>query len=100
MAEMTDALRAEWQRRWAGGDWFTSRYEAALSRIEDHTDGDNPYWLAPADGTSVVPGDSELFDEMGGEESPEDARKRAFEILALADLAETRLARGERQHGD
>jgi len=96
MAEMTDELRALWQRR-QDRPWFVNQYEAALARIEDHTgDPSNPYFEAPADGTSAIPGCEVLADVMGSEMPVEEARSIAFELLALADLAETTPVRSER----
>jgi hypothetical protein len=69
---------------WARG------YEAAVERIEDHTDdAENPYWHSPADAVDAVPGERVVLDEYGGEESIESVRHRAFELLVMADLAET-----------
>ena len=100
MAEMTDELRALWQSR-QDRPWFVNQYEAALARIEDHTDDDaNPYFEAPADGTCAIPGCEALGDAMGSEIPIEEARSIAFQLLALADLAETTPARSEPTHGD
>lgn len=90
MAEFGDALRAMWAARAASaGGWFAPQYEDAVARIKDETgDAENPYWLSPSDGTSAIPGEGEIYNEYGGEEPIEEARRRAFEVLVLADLAE------------
>jgi hypothetical protein len=98
MVAMTDELRALWQGRAVmetSSGWFADGYEAAMRRIEDCTDlPDNPYWRSPADESSAIPGDDTIWDEMGGPESIENARRRAFELLVLADLAQSSLPRG------
>lgn len=98
MVEINDALHALWQERAVietKRGWFTGSYEAAMGRVEDCTDlPDNPYWRSPADESSAAPGDDTIWDEMGGPESIENARRRAFELLVLADLAESSLPRG------
>ncbi len=78
-----------WQKRIADDpSWWSHAYEAAVDRIEDHSDDpSNPYWESPANESSACPGPVILgFD--GSEESPDELRARAFELLALADLAE------------
>ncbi|HEU4975711.1 MAG TPA: hypothetical protein VFT50_11520 [Baekduia sp.] len=67
--------------------WFARHYEAAVARIEDHTnDEENPYYHSPAEEADAYYGPV-VLNEFGGEESPEEARERAFELLVLADLA-------------
>lgn len=78
--------------------YWAHEYEEAVERIEDHSaDSENPYFHSDADNSDALPG--VLMDEMGGYETPEDARRRGFELLALADLAEV-LAAGSEPEGE
>lgn len=83
--EFTGDLKALWRQRHYA--WFKDHYEAAVARIEDHTGNpENPYYHSPADTTDAYFGPV-ILNEFGGEESPNEARERAFELLVLADIA-------------
>lgn len=67
--------------------WFREQYDQAVGRIEDRTaDSRNPYFYSPTNEMSSYFGPV-VLDDFGGEMTPETARKAAFELLALADLA-------------
>lgn len=69
------------------GAWWKQHYEEAVARIEDHANHpENPYYHAPTANEDAFHGPV-ILDEFGGESTPEDARRRAFELLVLADLA-------------
>lgn len=107
MVEMTDELRALWWKRRGqilqdakregsiSSDWWTGQYEAALSRIKfERKTSDGPsYWSASATEMFAWVGDDTLWD-CGWPVSIENARRVAFETLALCDLAEASLPRG------
>lgn len=88
-----DDLNAIWQDRAIAPNragWFTAGYEAAIERIEDHTDDPrNPYYYGPKfDGSGFQALDGPLVNDEFCELKPDEAREIAFEMLALADLAE------------
>lgn len=83
-----DSLRALFIDRLTKNQaWFADNYAAAVERVKDHSGDPDPYWESQANEMSACPGPV-LLDEFGGEETPTQARERAFELLALADLAE------------
>lgn len=73
------------------GKNFIRDYRAAVERIEDHTDAEDPYWHDTFALYSATP-DGIVLDEAGSEFSPEDARAEAMGLLVLADLAEMQAA--------
>jgi hypothetical protein len=89
----TDELRKHWQERAAANPaWWTQNYNAALERVEDHSgDPENPYWWAPADDASLTlePSGPDIMGFDGASETPQQTRERAFELLVLADLADS-----------
>lgn len=77
-----------WQKRIADNpSWWSHAYEAAVERIEDKTDAEDPYWYS-ADSEYDATTDGMVNDPFGGHATPEETRRFAFELLALADLAE------------
>lgn len=83
------------------GGWFTNQYEMAMARVEDHR-GDasetvQPYVLGPSDQHVATAGEIVYFD--GGTGDPEDARKGAFELLVLADMAQLMELHGDTEEG-
>lgn len=88
----SDALAAVtdlWKARGTDHGWFVRNYEDAASRVTYEATPDDPYtyWFAPSEESSAEGG--EVVDPFGGAEDPATARLRAFELLVLADLAET-----------
>lgn len=85
---LTDAQRAR------DANWLIDGYRAALGRIRLHygfSDDDppnpwGPHWETQDDMTK--PGQKGVVDWTGPEVTPEQARRRGFELLAHADLAE------------
>lgn len=70
--------------------WFKYDYEAALARIEDHTGNDeSPYWFGPTAEFDALADEPVLSDETGTTYDPQTIREMAFELLVLADLAES-----------
>ena len=85
MKELPPSLKALWRDRHAA--WWKQHYEDAVARIEDHTDvPENPYYEAPEAYHSAHWGPL-ILDDVGGEMTPDDARRFAFDLLVLADLA-------------
>jgi hypothetical protein len=86
--KMTDELVQLWIDR-AGADvnWLIANYEAAVAGVHDRSDEVEPVDYV---GTSSDWGISRrgLYDDQGLVVTIENARSIAFEILALADLAE------------
>lgn len=85
-------LAERWQKRAVNEpDFFRKGYEEALTRLEDYRgqivgDTPNPHVTGPTDEHCAVPGEIVYYD--GGTSNPDEARRAAFELLALADLAE------------
>lgn len=79
--------------------WLVQGYAAAFARIvETHpsSDGDpprpwGPHWESEDDMTT--PGDATVYAWSGAERTPDEARRRAFELLAHADIAEAQASR-------
>jgi hypothetical protein len=72
-------------------DFFKKGYEEALTRLEDFRGQivggvPNPHVTGPTDQHCAVPGEILYYD--GGTSNPDEARRAAFELLALANLAE------------
>jgi hypothetical protein len=88
--EPTERLtRALIHREALNPDWYKHDYEAALARIEDHTNAnESPYWFGPTAGFDALSDEPVLSDETGTTYDPETVRKIAFELLVLADLAQ------------
>lgn len=88
--KLPDELRRLLSDRHADNDgspWWERQYLDAVERIEDRTDDPaNPYWYSPADTMSAIPQEG-IYDEYGGQHTPDELERRAFELLALADLA-------------
>jgi hypothetical protein len=83
-----------WRGRGADPAWFKEHYEAAVGRLEDHRDIEDPYVSGPHDTFAALLRDGTIQDEIGGQMPVDRARDEAFELLALADIAEAL-----REHG-
>ncbi len=90
--KLPDKLAQVWQDRAVEepAGWFVKHYNEAVERIEDRTDDPrNPYYYGPEfDGSGFQGLDGPIINDEFSELKPDDARKIAFEMLALADLAE------------
>lgn len=78
-----------------GGDWFIDEYNAAIERIRDYSpDIENPYFGSQSDDWCAIPPEPSLSRETvlmygdGTEFRIDEARKMAFDLLVLSDLAE------------
>lgn len=84
-----DVITRLWQKRmFESPTWWALQYEAAMSRIEDCTDKEDPYWYSPATEHDTTVNDGMVNDPYGGHADADEIRRCAFELLALADLAE------------
>lgn len=88
--EMPEPLAASLREKLSKDLGYWARmYEEAVERIADETSNEeNPYWGSSNEDACVIPGDRDIYDEMGGGESADQARRRAWELLVLADLAD------------
>jgi hypothetical protein len=86
--KMTDELKQLWIDRAGklpdGPNWLKDNYEAAVDRLQEHPDA--RYVSVRTPGGWVV--DRGLWAPNGDLLTPEEARRYAFEVLAIADLAE------------
>ncbi len=98
MVEMTDELRALWNERmvFTASHWWTSNYESAMARIEVQGPPEDAAacWWQGSEGVSVDLVGGSTWDCLVEPQSPDHARRCAFELLVLADLAEASLPRG------
>lgn len=93
--EFSADLKALWRDRHAA--WWKQHYEEAVARIEDRTnDPENPYYFSPTTEHASYYGPV-ILDDLGGEMTPDEARRWAFDFLVLADLAPMT---PEPQHGE
>lgn len=92
---LPDDLRVKLEAR-ATSDpqWFPRGYEEAVARIDEHGPDEPGGPCCHAKGVSMdALGNGDMTDEFGGDWTPDDVRRQAFEMLALADLAEVLKAR-------
>lgn len=95
-----EQVKELWQKRGAQivtsetiGGWFVNSYAAAAGRIEHRDElADNIHWYSEANESCAMldARDAPVVQEFDGSEStPEAIRARAFELLVLADIAES-----------
>lgn len=91
--ELADALaRVE-------GEPMAALYREAAERLTVEHDSEGPYWETPDQSVCALTADTPtLLHDDGTDEAAEAARRRGWELIVLADLAEI-AARGQEEQG-